>query len=86
MFGADPVKVLTKESFAGHINRSNEDINQSSFTFVKFYAPWCGHCKALIPVWETIGKHYEQTDAGKLFHDIIFLGDIFFPHLQIFRV
>lgn len=59
----DPVKVLTKESFAGHINRSNEDINQSSFTFVKFYAPWCGHCKALIPVWETIGKHYEQTDA-----------------------
>lgn len=37
--------------------------------FVKFYAPWCGHCKKMKPDWDKLGDIYSKDS------DVI-IGDV----------
>lgn len=40
-----------------------EEKTAGKTTFIKFYAPWCGHCKAMKPAWDTLMKEYKDSDS-----------------------
>jgi len=54
--GEEDVTVLTTETF-------DNAINTGGVTFVKFFAPWCGHCKKLAPVWQELGNYYTDDES-----------------------
>lgn len=36
--------------------------DDSKDVFVEFYATWCGHCKRLKPIWDSLGDHFANVN------------------------
>jgi len=56
---AGEVEVVVGKTFEDIITKTETD------TFIVAYAPWCGHCKALLPTWEELAKKY-NVDGSKV--------------------
>eukprot|EP00794_Sanderia_malayensis_P003075 gene3075-3540_t len=49
-----PVKIVVGNTFDDIVMDESKDV------LIEFYAPWCGHCKSLEPIYKQLGQKYKN--------------------------
>ena len=50
----EPVKILVGKNFKDFVGGDKDAL-------VEFYAPWCGHCKKLAPIWDQLAADLKDV-------------------------
>lgn len=53
-----PVRVIVARSFEEEVMKTDKDV------LLEFYAPWCGHCKKLEPVYKKLAKQLAKSNPN----------------------
>lgn len=57
LFDENNVAMIVGENFKEVVLDDSKDV------LLEFYAPWCGHCKSLVPIWNNLGKTFKGVPS-----------------------
>ena len=49
-----PVELFEENFYQLVVDKTTDRVSSEKPWFIKFFAPWCGHCKRLAPTWEEL--------------------------------
>jgi len=58
-YAGSSVIQLTTTTFPGIVDSADA-------AMVKYYAPWCGHCKKMVPVYSEVAEHFGKESPSKI--------------------